>query len=384
MKKAVAIVLGLLTFAFPVVFLFCAPDIIIYIAKAGIEKTFVGSSVSIGKCVFHPLRSIDITYVQINKEGVYDIRLNGINVSYGIKGLLAGHISEIRSGGGNISMDLRRLKPGESGKLLNTGTGPGFFSVGKVVVQETGVDLKTQGISLSGTLAIDFHPDDRNEDRIDAVIRTIKAFGISVEEAEISGAPYAGGAVLTARKITCGDAVISGVGGIVKVENDSIVLDQLAGTVFNGMIRGKAEMDLRKDGRFTASIDLTGLDLGTFIRDFKLAEKVEVTGTIGGGLRLAGSMTALTGITGEFSTDIPGGVLVIKDTTFLANMAKRTGQSIDMLMENFSRYVYNKGGMKVGFNGRDMSLDIEMEGEAGKRTFNVVLHDIFKKGEEGI
>jgi hypothetical protein len=378
MKKVGVIVSIILFCSLPFLFFLCAPDIIGYVAKSGLERTFPGSSVTIGKSVFHPLRSVEISAIEILREGIYDIRLSRVTVSYDLPGILKGRVSEISSAGANVRMDLRRLKPGEAGELIFMGTDRGHFSVEREVFPLTSLDFKADGISVSGMISLELYPDEPDKGKIDAVIQTIKAFGITAGEAVISGKPYSGGADFTVKTITCGDAVVKGVTGKLVLDDKGVLLDGLSGSAFKGKMKGEASVGLGEDGKFSAALDFAGLDLGTFVKDFKLEEKVDITGTMKGGLRVAGAGTGFTDISGEFTADIPGGVLTIKDKTFLENMAKRTGYEMDMLMENFSRYVYNKGGMKVGFNGRDISLDIEMEGEAGKRTLNVVLHDIIK------
>jgi hypothetical protein len=72
-------------------------------------------------------------------------------------------------------------------------------------------------------------------------------------------------------------------------------------------------------------------------------------------------------------------MLTITDDKFLNNVAKSSGQSLDILVESFKNYHYNTGVMKLSLERGDIVFDIALEGEAGKRNLSIVLHD-FKLG----
>jgi hypothetical protein len=68
-------------------------------------------------------------------------------------------------------------------------------------------------------------------------------------------------------------------------------------------------------------------------------------------------------------------MMVVRDETMLKNMAQAADQPLDILMESFKDYHYNTGVMKVGKVKDDLSLDIALDGEKGKRNLSVTLHD---------
>ena len=45
-------------------------------------------------------------------------------------------------------------------------------------------------------------------------------------------------------------------------------------------------------------------------------------------------------------------------------------------MEGFKNYQYNTGIIKLTLGGNDLVLSIQLDGQAGKRDFNVILHDV--------
>jgi hypothetical protein len=87
-------------------------------------------------------------------------------------------------------------------------------------------------------------------------------------------------------------------------------------------------------------------------------------------------------LSGELSSFGSGGILVIKDTNFLQNMARKTNRSLNLLVENFKDYHYNIGTIKLLLDNGDLVLDSVLEGETGKRDINIVLHDFRLKKEE--
>ncbi|MCM8789859.1 MAG: YdbH domain-containing protein [Candidatus Omnitrophica bacterium] len=119
-----------------------------------------------------------------------------------------------------------------------------------------------------------------------------------------------------------------------------------------------------------------------FVRDFNLGEKIRLSGKLAGAVILSGSGNNIKAVNGKFMTTGTGGVLIIKDNRFLENMARNSGQLLDILAESFKDYHYNTGVIKLSFDKGNLILDIVLEGDVGKRSLNIVLHD-FKIGKGG-
>ena len=89
-------------------------------------------------------------------------------------------------------------------------------------------------------------------------------------------------------------------------------------------------------------------------------------------MHFEGKGAALTALSGDFAAADPGGILVIKDDTMLKNVAASSGQPLDLLMESFKNY--NKGLVKLGLAPDGIVFGIDMDGETGKRNFDIVWH----------
>ena len=107
-----------------------------------------------------------------------------------------------------------------------------------------------------------------------------------------------------------------------------------------------------------------------------------MTGRLNGDLVFENRGTEISILNGKLSNLGSGGMLIIKDTKFLENMARNTGQSTDLLVENFKNYHYNIGSIKLFLENNNLALDTALDGETGKRDINIVLHDFKLKKEE--
>ena len=65
----------------------------------------------------------------------------------------------------------------------------------------------------------------------------------------------------------------------------------------------------------------------------------------------------------------------------LENMARDTKQPLDLLVESFKDYQYNIGTIKLFLDHNNLTLDIVLDGEAGKRELKIILHDFSIKKE---
>lgn len=83
-------------------------------------------------------------------------------------------------------------------------------------------------------------------------------------------------------------------------------------------------------------------------------------------------------IKGYFNTAAPGGVLIIKDKMFLENVARQSNQPLDIIVESFRNYNYNNGIIKLSIESGNLTMEMRLDGMAGKRSLAVVLHDFNK------
>jgi len=90
---------------------------------------------------------------------------------------------------------------------------------------------------------------------------------------------------------------------------------------------------------------------------------------------LRGSGATIQQIQGDLSTSQAGGKLTITDQRFLDNLARTSRQPLDILVESFKNYYYNIGIIKLGMEEGDLILDVRLDGEAGMRHLNIMVHE---------
>lgn len=104
-------------------------------------------------------------------------------------------------------------------------------------------------------------------------------------------------------------------------------------------------------------------------------EKFQLNSNLDGNLSLSVKGFRVGSLNGEFSSLGAGGTFIIKDANFLKNLARNSGQPLDIVVESFKNYHYNKGNLKVTLEKGNLFLDIALDGENGRRDINIVLHD---------
>jgi len=162
-----------------------------------------------------------------------------------------------------------------------------------------------------------------------------------------------------------------------------LFLENVYANVLGGNIGGNLKFKINQDFSYGAALKIINLDIARFINDFDLKEKFEMTGRLSGDLALKGKGSDIEILNAKLSSLESGGRLIIKNTKFLENMARDTNQSLDLLVENFKNYHYNTGTIKLFIENRNLIMDTVLDGEAGKRNIDIILHD-FKSKKEGI
>lgn len=152
-------------------------------------------------------------------------------------------------------------------------------------------------------------------------------------------------------------------------------LELLSCTIFGGQIKGNAGLESNGGPEYRAELNVNGIEIGELIEDFELGEKFRMSGMLSGVVQAEGKAELIRMLSGKLSAAPPGGTLVINDTRFLENIARSSGQSFEMLVESFRNYRYNTGMLKASLDSGNLVFDIALDGEAGRRKLDIVVHD---------
>ncbi len=158
-----------------------------------------------------------------------------------------------------------------------------------------------------------------------------------------------------------------------------VFLDALSGQVLNGTVDGKGRLTIGKQPRYLIQLNFASLDLDSFVKDFELKEKVEMTGMLSGNMTLSGIGKDINILNGDFSTSAGGGNVTIKDTRFLEDMARSSKLPANIVVDSFKDYHYNNGLLQMFLDKGDLVLDVALDGAKGKRNLKIDLHEFSLK-----
>lgn len=219
----------------------------------------------------------------------------------------------------------------------------------------------------------------------DVEIREGGLFGIKFKQAEIHYQPVSllkGNVLFSFLGLDCdfGKLRLRGCQGRVALRGRRADLDLSSCDIFGGKISGSAKLGLSGRLAYSAELNVSGINLDDFIKDFELGEKFRMSGNLSGTARIEGKGGDMEILSGSLQAARPGGALVITDRSFLENIARASGQSFEMLVESFKDYHYNTGIVELSLDKGNLIFDITLDGEAGRRKLDIVVHDFSLRG----
>lgn len=153
------------------------------------------------------------------------------------------------------------------------------------------------------------------------------------------------------------------------------IIEFSAKDFFGGSADGNVKLTLGMPPAYAVDIRLRDIDLGALAKDFRLEEKVQVSGKIKGNVFIKGKGSKLEDITGNLEVLSPGGELTIKDADYLKKMPVKSGVSWEDLVASLKNYMYNIGTVKSSLENNNLTFTVSLSGKTGKRDFTIVLHD---------
>jgi len=359
-------------------YFFAKPTLLLIVNKQ-LQKIFKESSVSDLRLTkdFIEFRGIEI------KEGVsYDFKIKEARIYYALNSILDKKIGKVLFNEVSVKFNmgkngLPRLYPFSA----ETSGVSSKFSIAKFEATNISLDLTRGDIKIKGnvSLGLDIPTNMVDYIRLNISSLTTNLFQLeglilNVIQNQDEGEFYI--KAINYNKLKIGDVVgKSGLKG--NILNISPILVSFLG----GNVKGGFNISLDQDMNYNLKLNSQSLDVKRFVDDMEFNEKFDMTGRLDGEFSLSGKGQDIKDMKGYFNTDSNGGILVIKDKTFLENVAKQSNQPLDKLVESFRNYNYNNGMITLGMESGNLVLDMKLNGLTGKRNLTVVLHD-FKKGKE--
>ena len=352
---------------------FSAP-LIKSIAIKQLKSIFPGSEVSVASSKLFPIQKLSIFDIRIKKDKVYEFKLKEAGVVFSLQSLLKKRISTVYLKGAAIRINLGSNSILDFAKHINLSS-PSVFLVGGLDVSDLSLDLKSKEVSLEGKLSLLLNLLKQEPEFCDIEISVLDSLGVHAQNAVFKVKQGAPSGELRIQQIKYDKVKIDEISSAVFLKGKELIFSGLQAQLLGGTVQSEARVLMDADPEYAAEVEFNELDIERFVKDLKLEEKFTMTGKLSGSVSLKGKGADIRFIDGNFSAGAEGGMMVVKDETVLKNMAKAADQPLDILMESFKDYHYNTGVMKLGKAQDDLSLDIALDGEKGKRNLTVTLHD---------
>lgn len=377
--KRIILIFALIVLIFITAAAIFSRPLITFIAKKQLQSIFVESQVSIGRSVLKPLSELRFIDLEIKRGETYDFKIKEVRIHYNPVSLLRRSIKEVSLKDLRIGIKTPKKSILEFRENLNL-KAPSIFSVKGLKLSDLSLDLKSKDVFAAASVSLEIDLAAPNLENLDLKINNLDAFEAHLEKASLGLKAPGSDGKLYMPLVKYNKAKIKEIKSEVILDQRGVFLDSLSAELLDGKVDGDFNFRIDRQGEFLAHLKFKGLDMATFINDFELKEKVEATGKLSGTIVLAGKGAELKILSGQFAADDPGGMFVVKDTKFLEDMARSSGQSMDIIVESFKDYRYNMGALQIGLEKGDLIFNLAMDGEKGKRNLDVVLHD-FKLGK---
>ncbi len=352
-----------------------------FLFKKQLSSIFKGSEVSIGSCRLNPAKQLSLFEISIKNKQAYTFLIKEAKAEYSIFSIFKGEILKFSLKDAKIYINLPQKSIKVFPQYLNLGSKSSFL-IKSLELSGFDLDLKTKDFNANVVLSSQVNLVGKTIDYFEVKMDTLGVQGFNVNGVTLKAGQGLSGGHFAISKMKYNKLNISEIKSQAKLFGKELFLEGLSAKAFDGDIGGNLKINIDNDIGCVAALKFINFDIARFINDFDLKEKFEMTGRLSGDLVFESKGAEIKILNGKFSSLESGGMLIIKDTKFLENMARNTNQSLDLLVENFKNYHYNTGTIKLFLENNNLALDTALDGETGKRDINIILHDFKLKKEE--
>lgn len=358
--------------------------LVLRLIKQQLERIFVNSTVLIRDYSLKPAHQLSLFDIQIKNEPIYSIKVKEMTVQYNLSSLLKGSISKFYLKDAAVSINTPQQSILGLHQYLHFGIpAQGIFTIKDVKFSNLNLALKSKELSLQAELSVVVNLPEQLLNYLNLKVDSCDSRDFHLKNAFLNVSQNQSAGSLSIYQIQYNKLNIDQLKAQARLKDKLLFLDDLSAQAFSGKIQGDFGVTLDENNGYFLNLKFINLDAEAFVEDFNLNEKVKMSGKLAGQLTLQGKGLDFQVINGDFS-DVAGGILTIKDTKFLENVARSSQQPLDLLVESFKDYHYNKAVMRLYLEEGDLNFNIAMDSEAGKRNLSITVHDLKLGRREGI
>lgn len=236
------------------------------------------------------------------------------------------------------------------------------------------LDIRSDALALNGSLSLRIDLSANKIVMMETRISSAESHGFSVKNMSMSFDKKNGGR-LSAESIGYQKLAASALQSPFHLDGKLLKIEPIHGVILDGNLEGRFQMQLDGGNAYELNLTLQQLSLPALISDLKFEDKMSMTGRFLGNIVIHGNSSGMDSVDGTLSGSNQGGDLVILDEVFLGNIASRMNQPLELVKAGLKEYHYDTGEARLLKNGRDLGLDLSLDGPKGKRQLSTVFHD---------
>ncbi|MCM8783160.1 MAG: hypothetical protein NC818_00040 [Candidatus Omnitrophica bacterium] len=363
--KAITLLGIILIFVLALVHL---PSLLTYLVKREIQRNFKGSEVNLEKCILKP-KEFRLVNFEIKQGDIFSFKTEELNIEFTPLSLLQREIKKCVAKKGFFFLNFESFGKGFSGGALP-------FKIKALEFKDINLSLKAKDFDLKAYLFYaELNPNEELVNFLNLGVNYFSFHGLELKDALLKINRGAQGS-LEIKFISYGNLKVEDVRGVIQYHHkDKLALKPLSARFLKGYIDGEINLELGRELKYNSNLLFYQLDMKGIEEAFKLDNKLQLSGLLGGRFVIEGRGYNLEVIKGEFSSLGHGGTLIIKDKNLVRNLAEKSGQSFDIIWESFKDYHFDEGDIKIFSENRDLILKIILEGKRGKRGLEIRLHE---------
>jgi len=317
---------------------------------------------------------LELQGVEIKEPGSFYFKIKEARAYYNLDSIIKQkRIDKISLNGiyADVNMNKIGIASGPKGK----------FSIVKIEILDANINLTKDDIKIKANSSLQLDMATKTFDYVKLNVSSCRTNLFEITDLSLDASQGEDTEEFFIRSVNYNKLKLADVMGKSELKEKLLRINPLSVSFLGGNVKGEFSITLDDALDYSLKLDTQGMEIKRFVDDMELNEKFYMTGRLAGAFSLSGKGEDIKDIKGVFSTDTQGGVLVINDKTFLENVAKQSNQSLDIIVESFRNYNYNNGIIKLFMENGNIGLDLKLDGNSGKRSLVIVLHD-FKKGKE--
>lgn len=179
---------------------------------------------------------------------------------------------------------------------------------------------------------------------------------------------------LDIRRMTYKKAASKEITGRFRMDAKTLYFDDITIPIFSGIVRCSGSVPIIGEAMPAAELELQleHVDLSDVMKFLEAEKRVQATGAYSGKMHIITTGAEITKIEGGLKSEGGGQCTIIDDSPVKRNLL--SGNGLNIVVENLKDYHYDIGNAKISNDGQDIKVDLLLEGQAGKRHFEIVWH----------